>query len=506
MPLVRARLQTPIAVVHALGGLLLALAVVLLVPLAVGLVAGEAPVAMGLAFGVPAAGAAVVGLAVRRLGPPPPLGEVRAMLLCGIAWIVISAIGAIPFVVLWPTTYLDAVFETVSGFTTTGITVYAGLDQMPASLAFWRHWTQWFGGLGILTLFMALTGRPAHALAGAEAHKIAAARPRPGLFNTLRALWLVYLALTLFVVVGLLVGGVGPWEAVLHSFTTVSTGGFSTHDASIAAYRAQPGVSAVVVEWVIIVGMLGGGTSFLVHYQTLRGSPSAWWRSAESRTWIALIVGLCALLLLDQLLAERAIFSGPRPPSPAEVEEGVRTDLFQVLAILTTTGYATQDIATPYFGPASQLAFLAMMLIGGCVGSTGGGFKVLRIVVLAKLFARVVVGIVAPRGAIDEIRLDGRIVPAPEVRRVAGLFFAWMGLLLLGGFVTALLTGHGPLASVSGMFSALNNIGPCYIPVQDMATLPATVKLVYMAGMLAGRLELLPIALLLSPRAWKSDR
>jgi trk system potassium uptake protein TrkH len=249
----------------------------------------------------------------------------------------------------------------------------------------------------------------------------------------------------------------------------------------------------------VILGMLGGGTSFLVHYQTLKGSPSAWWRSTEARVWLLLVGGFLALLVTEQAIAGAGMFAADNPG----IEHGIRTNLFQVLAILTTTGYATQDIASPYYGAAAHLLFLTMMLVGGCVGSTSGGFKVLRILILAKVFGRVVAGIVAPRGAIGEVVLDGRIVPAPEVRRVAGLFFVWIALLGFGGLVTAFTTHHDAMASVSGMFSALNNIGPCYIPTPEMAELPAVVKVVYMLGMLAGRLEILPIALLFSPRAWK---
>ena len=270
------RMETVLAVGHTMGALLYALGGILLVPMLVGAVAGEPHVPLLVGFGSAASVSVALGF-VLRLGPKPrPLGEVRAMLVCGLAWIVLSAIGAIPLWVLLSTGYLDAVFEMISGFTTTGITMYAGLDEMPASVLFWRNWTQWFGGLGILTMYMVLTGQPAHVLAGAEAHKIAAARPRPGLANTLRALWIVYVGLSILVLVGLLVGGVDPFEAVNHAFTTVSTGGFSTHDASIAFYRRGE-YSPIIIEWVVILGMFGGGTSFLVHYQTLKGCPSAWW-------------------------------------------------------------------------------------------------------------------------------------------------------------------------------------------------------------------------------------
>ncbi|MCB1914090.1 MAG: TrkH family potassium uptake protein, partial [Rhodocyclaceae bacterium] len=162
----------------------------------------------------------------------------------------------------------------------------------------WRALTQWVGGLGILTLFLALIREQPglHALAGAEAHKIRSPRPEPGVLHTLRILWAIYLGLTAFVAVGLLVGGVGPFDAICHALTTVSTGGFSTHDASIAYYAAADVGSPRLVEYVVILGMLAGGTSFLVHYQLLRGRVRALWALPETRWWWLIVFGGMALV------------------------------------------------------------------------------------------------------------------------------------------------------------------------------------------------------------------
>lgn len=501
----RNRFATLGTVLHYCGGLLLALAGSLLLPIVVGLAYGELDsVSPVLAYGAPAAGAAVLGVALRRIFKPDAPGAVQAMLICGLGWVLLSAIGAVPFVVLVESSYLDALFETVSGFTTTGITMFSGLEEFPHSLLFWRSFTQWVGGLGILTFFLAVVSRQqtVHNIFGAESHKISAQRPVPGLARTVRILWTIYVGITAAIAVALFVAGTTVFDAVCHAFTTISTGGFSPYDESIGHYRADPAVSAVAVEWIVILGMLAGGTSFLVHYRLLfRRELSALWDRSEARWWAGGLLGFFALLMLERVTVFDA-FAGAWSWHVLELE--VRTAAFQLLAILTTTGYATQDIAGGYYGPAARQIFMLMMLIGGCVGSTGGGFKVLRVALLAKLFGRQVFRARAPRGAMAGVVLDGSLVEETELERVAGLFFAWLGLLALGGVITALFSPHGAYESLSGMFSAVNNIGPCYISVEEMGQLHPIVKITYMVGMLAGRLEILPIALLLSPKAWRA--
>jgi trk system potassium uptake protein TrkH len=186
------------------------------------------------------------------------------------------------------------------------------------------------------------------------------------------------------------------------------------------------------------------------------------------------------------------------------MEEDVRIVLFQVVSILTTTGFGTRDINTPFFGEAARQFFLVMMVIGGCVGSTGGGIKVLRIAIMGKLIRREVYRLRVPPRAIDSVIIDGELIQLDEIQRVGGLFFMWMVLLIFGGGVTEYLSHHNGYVALSGMFSALGNIGPCYIPVADMGQLHPIIKMVYIMGMLAGRLEIIPVLLLFSLKAWRS--
>jgi len=180
-----------------------------------------------------------------------------------------------------------------------------------------------------------------------------------------------------------------------------------------------------------------------------------------------------------------------------------RTSLFQVVALATTTGFATRDIGSAYFPSLARLVFLVLMVIGGCVGSTGGGIKVLRIGVLLKMVGRQMRRVIYGRAAVVPVLVDKAAIEPEELRRIAALFFAWVALLALGAGITALLSDLGPVESASGMFSALGNIGPCYISVESMAQLHPIVKMTYILGMLAGRLEILPILLLFSRRAWR---
>jgi trk system potassium uptake protein TrkH len=216
-------------------------------------------------------------------------------------------------------------------------------------------------------------------------------------------------------------------------------------------------------------------------------------------------------VFISIILLERYLHLEPRPlatfgsrPFFVQLEENFRLVSFQVVSIITTTGFGTKDIGTPYFGMAAKQLFLIMMVIGGCVGSTGGGIKVLRIGILIQVIRRELFRLrVSPR-AISEVLIDGQPVGRDEVFRVSGLFFTWILLLIVGGLTTALLSKWDAVQSVSGMFSALGNIGPCYIPVAEMGMLHPVVKITYIIGMLAGRLEILPVLLFLSPRAWKA--
>jgi trk system potassium uptake protein TrkH len=405
-------------------------------------------------------------------------------------------------------TYLDGFFEAMSGFTTTGITMFTGLDEMPKSILFWRALTQWVGGLGILTMFMLVVfrGGSPHKLFGAEGHKINVDRPVPGLANTIKVLFSMYAGFTCFIALALFALGMGFFDSICHSFTALSTGGFSPHDASIEYYRLQGYSNYVWMEYVIILGMLLGGTSFVIHYRVLKGSWRAIFDNIEARYWWSLIGIFVVLIIIERVVRIEPLSASlvDYPGFFHRMEEDIRIVLFQVVSILTTTGFGTRDINTPYFGEAARQFFLVMMVIGGCVGSTGGGIKVLRIAIMGKLIRRELYRLRVPPRAINSVVIDGELIQLDEIQRVGGLFFMWMVLLIFGGGVTEYLSHHNGYVALSGMFSALGNIGPCYIPVAEMGQLHPIIKMVYILGMLAGRLEILPVLLLFSLKAWRS--
>lgn len=496
---------------HFLGHLLLILGGVLLVPLLVVLLYwGERGDGWGTvaAFLAPALASTAAGLTLRTVFRPGTPGPTGAMLICALGWLFASALGALPFVLGIHSTYLDGYFEAMSGFTTTGITVFSGLDHMPKSIIFWRAFTQWLGGTGILSFFLMITFRGAggaHHVFGAESHKISAARPVPGLYNTLKTVWAIYGLFTVGSTVALALEGMTVFDAVCHTFTALSTGGFSPYDASIAHYGATQYPHFRAIEYTLTFVMMLGGMNFLIHYRVLTGEFRALWDNVEMRYWWWLIGAFTALILVDHLHDTgelKTMLTAPATVGLGELERAFRLTLFQVLSILTTTGFGTQDIGTDFFPALSKQLFLAMMVIGGCVGSTGGGIKVLRVAILNRLMLRELFRLRVPANASSQLVVDGKTVPADETLRVAALFFAWMGLLFVGGGITALFSNQTGWASFSGMFSALGNIGPCYISVQDMIGIHPVVKLTYIFGMLAGRLEILPVLLLFSRKAW----
>jgi trk system potassium uptake protein TrkH len=505
----RNRYNTLQIVFNLIGSLLIVFSIFFLLPVIVAVLSGEVQNSSltVIAFIVPSSLCMAFGILCRTLLRPGSPTSLQAMLICGLAWIVFSAFGALPFIIALDVPILDGFFEAMSGFTTTGITMFSGLDAMPRSILFWRSLTQWIGGLGILTFFLAVTyrGGGAHALFGAESHKIGMERPVPGLANTLKILWLIYTGFTAAIILLLMLAGMSFFDSVCHSFTALSTGGFSPHDASIAYYQSSGYPYFRAIEYILVLGMLLGGMNFLVHYRVFRRDLKALFDTTEMRYWWSFIACFFVIIAI-----ERSVEIAPVTLSSVhggfwqQIETTARAVIFQVVAIITTTGFSTQDIGSPFFGHVARQLFLVMMVIGGCVGSTGGGLKVFRIAILTKLIRRELYRLRVPRRALSDIIIDGKLLDVNEVYRVGSLFFAWIVLLIVGGVMTALLSSYGPLESASGMFSALGNIGPCYIPVNDMASLNPVIKIIYILGMLAGRLEILPVLLLFSMRAWRS--
>lgn len=281
----------------------------------------------------------------------------------------------------------------------------------------------------------------------------------------------------------------------MHSLSTLSTGGFSNHDASIAYYQMAGYENYRLIEYVITLFMFLGGTNFLIHYKVIKEDRFAFFKDRESKAYIKIIL-LFTILTLFGIVLLRGFNLG-------DLEENFRKTIFQVISVMTSTGFGTEDIGSSFFPVITKQIFIILMLIGGCVGSTSGGLKVLRIVVLNKLLKREVNKLSLPSKAVTPVVIDKQVVSNDEILRITSIVFGWILLIAIGSGVTALFSDLGPFEAFSGMASAVGNIGPFYFSVAKMASLSPVIKITYMIGMLAGRLELLPIYILLSKRAWK---
>lgn len=420
------------------------------------------------------------------------------MLIVGLSWIFFSIIGGIPFIIGLDKSFIDAFFEAVSGFTTTGITVFQNLSTMPHSILIWRSLIQWFGGLGILTFFLFITFRSEGELwqlFTAESHKIDSSRPVPNVFRSIKILWLIYSLFTVFQIILLIAVQVTPFDALLHALTTLSTGGFSNYDASIAHYAISGHPYYKIIEYIIIFFMLLGGINFLIHYKVLRGEIKEVFTNFEMKYFWGILVTVLLLILTGKLFNQSL--------NLANLEVVFRKSLFQVVSVMTTTGYGTESLTSSFFPALTRQLFIFLMLIGGCVGSTAGGIKVIRFAILNKLFGREMKKFYLPKRAVMPLRVEKKLIPRDEIYKISALFFFWLLIILIGGIITALFSDLNALNSLSGMFSAMGNIGPFYFSVDKMVSLSPIIKLTYIFGMLAGRLEILPIFIIFTRKAWK---
>lgn len=431
----RGRFERISCILYFVGNLLIVMGVLLLFPIVLSLFNwgkyGEGPITIA-AFVIPSAISFILAIFLRRYFRQQTLDTVASMLMCSVSWLIASALGAIPFVIALRCNYIDAYFEAMSGFTTTGITVFAGLDDMPRSILFWRSLTQWLGGIGILSFFLVVTygSSGAHHIFGAESHKISSGRPSPGLFSTLKILWSIYILFTVSAAAAYFMEKMPLFDSVCHALTTLSTGGFSPHDASIEFYRINNHPNYRLIEYTVTFFMMLGGINFLVHFRVLTGDFKALWDNLEVRYWWRLILAFTGLLIIDHMYksgALKELFTRGGSMSLSELEEIFRNTIFQVIGVLTTTGFGTKDIGGGYFPALSRQLFLVMMVIGGCVGSTGGGFKVLRIAILNRLMLRELFKMrVSPRAS-STLVIDNKPVPDDEIHRIGALFFTWVG-------------------------------------------------------------------------------
>jgi len=483
------------SVLHYLGTILVAFSLLQAAPLLISAIYRETVRFPMRIYVIPAGISLFVGLLLVSLFRSHRLTLGTAMAVGALGWFALSLVGAIPYWLALDVTYLDAFFEATSGFTTTGATLFTGLSLLPKSILLWRGLTEWIGGLGIFTLFLFVMreGGGRHVLISAEAHKAASERFSPGLFSSLRILWSIYAALTLGCSVLLFAEGMSPFDAAVHGLTTVSTGGFSNYDQSIGYFAVAGYPHAASIEYTIIAFMFLGGTSFLIHWHALRRRFAAILRNTELWVWIGILIGAAAIVAI----ADRGRIAD------VGLAEYIRSALFHVVSIATTTGFTLRPIDSSWFAPLAKQVLFLLMIVGGCVGSTAGGLKVLRVLLLGKLLRRRLRVIAGSPHEVAPITLNRRLVASGEVERAAAVAIGWAGTLVLVWLAASVGSGLSGWESLSAAVSALGNVGPNYVPSQAFLNIGPGAKVIYILAMVAGRLEILPLLMIFSRRVWR---
>ncbi|MDP3717625.1 MAG: TrkH family potassium uptake protein [Acidobacteriota bacterium] len=480
-------------VVHVCGLIIRVFGVMFAAPAAIALAYGER--ADAIAFLVSGAVTTAIGQAMRRAGGVDAeqaierMRRVEGLAVVSLSWLFISWSAALPY--LWVgLSPIDAMFESMSGLTTTGATVLRDFSLYGQGLFFWRSMTQWLGGMGVIALFVAVL--PRLAIGGREIFFAEASGPddekvSPQIRRTASLLWRVYAGLTILQTLALRWAGFSWFDSICHAFTTLAAGGFSPHPQSIAGYNNP------TAEWVIIGFMFLAGANFALQYRALaQRSIQLVLRDEELRAYTGVIVLATVALVF---ILWNAMSAGAN----------LRTSLFQVLSILTTTGYASVDFEL--WSQQAKTVLLGLMFIGGCAGSAGGGPKVVRHLLLAKFTMQELRRMLHPR-AVLPVKLGGRVVQ-PSVLQGVIVFFLFYLLTFAVCSMIVILFGADIVTGISATAACLGNVGPGFGAVGPMghfADLHPVSRITLTAAMWIGRLEVLTVLVILRPEAWRSGR
>ena len=473
-------------IVHILGRVLLVVGVLLLFPLLVSLYYRESS---AWAIAATAAGmiAAGIGMGLRR--PENRMIYAReGFLIVALAWIGISAFGALPF---WLSreipSYVDAFFETVSGFTTTGSSILTDIEAMSRGLLFWRSFTHWIGGMGVLVFVMAvmpLGGNRSMHLLRAESPGPEVGKLAPKMRSTAMILYGIYILLTALQTILLLLGGMPLFDSLITTFGTVGTGGFSSRAASIAAY------DSAYVDGVVTVFMILCGVNFNLYYQLLLRQPRPLLKSEELRWYLGIQLGAMLVITINIL------------PMYQSVTGAFRHAAFQVASINSTTGFATADFNT--WPELSKTVLVLLMLFGCMAGSTGGGIKTVRIIMAFKGVRREIRRMLHTR-SVSALRVEGRPVHEETIGGV-NLFLILYAAIICASTLLISADGFDFTTNLTAAIATISNIGPglnSVGPTGNFAHFSAFSKLVLSANMLIGRLEIFPLIILFTPTVWK---
>ena len=476
-------------IVYTVGRMVLLEAGILLLPLLVSVLYRET---CAWAFVLTVLLAAIVGLPITLFCKPKNslIYAKEGFVIVAMTWLSFSAIGALPFVFSGEIpSFADAFFETVSGLTTTGASILRDVESMSHGLLFWRSFTHWIGGMGVLVFIMAIapdvSGRPMHILR-AEMPGPVVGKLVPRIKDTAKILYLIYIAMTVLETVLLLCGGMSLFESVLHAFGTAGTGGFGIKADGLAGYNAY-------LQWVIAIFMLLFGVNFNLYYLLLIKRFRAALHSSELATYLIIVLVASGVITFN-------IY-----PLYHNVGEAVRQSVFQVASITTTTGYSTADFNL-WPGLSKAILFM-LMFVGGCAGSTAGGLKISRVMILIKNIKRQLRHMLHPR-SVGTLRMEGKPLDEDTVSGVSA-YFALCMVCMAAVFLLISFEPFDLETNLTATVACFNNIGPglgAVGPAGNFAAYSAFSKFVLSAAMLLGRLEIYPLLLVCSPSAWVRNK
>ena len=409
--------------------------------------------------------------------------------IVSLGWFVAGAVGALPFLLSGSIdNFADAYFESISGFTTTGASILSDIETLPKGILMWRSIIQWLGGMGIIVLSIAIL--PFLGVGGMQLYKAEIPSPvvdklKPRISDTAKALWKVYILITVLEILLLLGGGMSLFDSVCHAFCTMPTGGFSPKNKSIAHYDSP------YIDGVIIVFMLLAAINFSLHYRMLKGEVGVFGKDPECRVFLGL-VGILTLLVTVDLYGSAF----------ASLDTAFRHAAFQVSSLITTTGFVTAD----YDGwpSLSRSVLVLCMFLGGMAGSTGGGIKTMRILLLAKQTYQEIFRIIHPH-AVRTVKLGGKPIPADILSSIWGFFFLYLSLYMISALVLAGM-GMDPISAFSAVAACIFNVGPglgLVGPAQNYLAVPLLGKWVLVLCMVLGRLEIYTVIVLFMPEYWR---
>ena len=478
-------------IAYIIGQIVRVEGILMALPLICGLIYGEG---LQLGFLIPILLSLVIGTLLTIKRPTnTSIYAKEGFVSVALSWVVLSIIGSMPYLIGgYTSSFADAIFETVSGFTTTGASIFTEVESLDKSILFWRSFTHWIGGMGVLVFVLAILPQ-ADTRSVKLMHVMRAEVPGPKvgklvskISRTARIMYGIYIVMTLVEVVLLLLGGMPLFDSLLNSFGTAGTGGFAIKNASIAAY------DSVYSDYVISVFMLLFGVNFNLYYLIIVGQGVQVLKSEELRWYGIIVAGSTVLIALDIFRVY------------GSVGESIRYALFQVSSIITTTGFATADFDT--WPVLSKAILVLLMFCGACAGSTGGGIKVSRVLLLIKTGLREIKYMLHPRSVVA-VKMEGKPAEVDVIRSATSFIIVYMMLFVVSFFALTFAEECDLVTGFTAVTACINNIGPglgAVGPAGNFSAFTAFTKLLLSFVMLAGRLEIFPMIMLLAPSMWRS--